>query len=397
MSKLKVFYILLVTLAGIFFLYRESINIYWAQTYHRESPLVAVENGVENWIDSTLGDRTFFKINEADYQTEIVSQDGLKGVDRIVNAENYQRHLAASGLEAISANNGMKSQDSLIDDGISSTQVGKYSHFSSDFAGPILPQLPSELVVTAGDKLFFVGDSLMQGVAPRVKQSLYKSENIDGIDLSKQSTGLAYPKFYNWPEVVAETLQQDDAIKAVIVYMGANDPWDFPVPGRKQYLRFKSADWERAYRERVRTIILSAHEHQLPLIWLGAPCMRKEKLHQDMVYLNTIYQSEMEKFNGTYFPTSDLLGCSDTEYRAYIETDEGDRKVRTGDGIHFTPTGQRRIAERIIAAFTIQKEAVLEVETLGEAKADSIVPVSQTVNEAIVVPQLILESASDSE
>src|SRR5699024_523915 len=104
----------------------------------------------------------------------------------------------ASGLEAISANNGMKSQDSLIDDGISSSQVDKYSHFSSDFAGPMLPQLPSELVVTAGDKLFFVGDSLMQGVAPRVKQSLYKSENIDGIDLSKQSTGLAYPKFYNW-------------------------------------------------------------------------------------------------------------------------------------------------------------------------------------------------------
>src|SRR5699024_8269206 len=157
MSKLKVFYLLLVTLAGIFFLYRESINIYWAQTYHRESPLVAVENVVENWIDSTLGDRTFFKINEADYQTEIVSQDGLKGVDRIVNAENYQRHLAASGLEAISANNGMKSQDSLIDDGISSSQVDKYSHFSSDFAGPMLPQLPSELVVTAGDKLFFVG------------------------------------------------------------------------------------------------------------------------------------------------------------------------------------------------------------------------------------------------
>ncbi len=386
MSKFKLFYILLVTLAGIFFLYRESINIYWAQTYHRESPLVAVENVVESWIGSTLGDRTFFKINEADYQTEIVSQAGLKDADRIVNVENYQRYLAASGLEEASTNNEVLSdQVGLVD---------QYSYFSSDFAGPILPQLPSELVVTAGDKLFFVGDSLMQGVAPRVKQSLYKSENIDGIDLSKQSTGLAYPKFYNWPEVVAETLEKDDAIKAVIVYMGANDPWDFPVPGRKQYLRFKSADWESAYRERMRKIILSAHEHQLPLIWLGAPCMRKEKLHQDMVYLNTIYQSEVEKFNGTYIPTSDLLGCSDTEYRAYIETDDGNRKVRTGDGIHFTPTGQRRIAERIIAAFTIEKE---DVVTVDDALETSLKPNSQGADEVIAVPKLILESTSEME
>lgn len=369
MSKAKVFYILLVTLVGIFFLYRESINIYWAQTYHRESPLVSIERWLESQMDNLDGQG--FQGDEAAPQTEIIAIDGLK--DAVQPMEETTKEITEEAIKAPIKGpiKGLGKDAIVSQEEKPETQETPYRYLETEFAGPLLPQLPKELIVTAGDKLFFVGDSLMQGVAPRVRQSLYKSENIDGVDLSKQSTGLAYPKFYNWPEVVENTLKQDTDIQAVVVYMGANDPWDFPVPGRKQYLRFKSADWERAYRERVQKIILSAYEHQLPVIWLGAPCMRKEKLHQDMVYLNTIYASEMAKFNGTYLPTSDLLGCSDEGYSAYVETDTGNLKVRTNDGIHFTPTGQRRIAERIIAALTIHKEEELPAQESEENLEDS--------------------------
>ena len=107
-----------------------------------------------------------------------------------------------------------------------------------------------------------------------------------------------------------------------------------------------------------------------------------------MVYLNTIYQSEMDKFNGHYIPTNDILGCSDEEYSAYVETEEGSRKVRTNDGIHFTVTGQRRIAERIIAELIIEREdievneAVEETEGLQEFDAPNEVT-SDVVNDVI--------------
>lgn len=387
MSKAKVFYILIVTLAGVFYLYRESINVYWAQTYHQESPLV----GLERWTESHIADLTIFdfKIDEAAYKTEIISLDGIKGGDRIIDQERYQRHLAASVIAGENSGISTSEIETPSQEKTGSIET-KYHYFETAFVGPLLPQLPQKVIVTAGDKLFFVGDSLMQGVAPRVRQSLYKSENIDGVDLSKQSTGLAYPRFYNWPEVVETTLNKDQDIKAVVVYLGANDPWDFPVPGRKQYLRFKSADWERAYRARVQKIILSAHKHTLPVIWLGAPCMRKDKLHQDMVYLNTIYQSEMAKFNGTYIPTSDLLGCSDEGYNAYVETADASLKVRTNDGIHFTPTGQRRIAERVIAELTIEREVIeaLDENTLESSENEA----ATLVNDPAGGIQLISES-----
>ena len=89
----------------------------------------------------------------------------------------------------------------------------------------------------------------------------------------------------------------------------------------------------------------------------------------------------MEKFNGHYIPTNDLLGCSDEEYSAYVETEEGNRKVRTNDGIHFTVTGQRRIAERIIEELTIERE---EVEIVDETEVFAVPEASNEIASDVV-------------
>lgn len=365
MKRLQVAYILILTVVGVLFIFRESVNIYWMQTYHADSPLMAIERfimGHDDEFDQNADTQIADQDVKAEASDTVIKTDEQDGQDRL----DAEKRLALQ-LEA------EKKAQELAE--LEAKNADPYRFLKADenrpIAGPFVPQLPAEVILEAGDKLFFVGDSLMQGVAPRVRQTLYKSDNIDGVDLSKQSTGLAYPNFFNWPKVVAETLSQDQGIKGVIVYLGANDPWDFPVPGRKSYLRFKSAEWERAYRARIQNILLSAKAHNLPVIWLGAPCMRKDKLHKDMVYLNTIYKSEVEKFNGTYLPTSDILGCSDDAYNAYAQTDKGNQKVRTNDGIHFTPTGQRLISERVIEALTIVRpEPESESDMSEEMKSE---------------------------
>lgn len=399
MKKTKIAYILVVTLVGIFYLYRDSINTYWAQTYHTDSPLIAIERWGKGVLDSaepnnaTPTEKAEGRGSAMDIETDIseaiARAEANAGNPQDADGDlqtNVDADFSADDLEALLAMGQSPLADSkdhvTNDDSLGSLALGSIAGIDASneaFVGPMIPQLPSDVVVTAGDKLFFVGDSLMQGVAPRVRQSLYRSENIDGVDLSKQSTGLAYPNFYNWPKVVEETLNSDKGIKAVVVYLGANDPWDFPVPGRKQYLRFKKADWERVYRSRIQSIILSAKKHDLPVIWLGAPCMRKTKLHTDMVYLNTLYESEMAKFNGRYIPTSDILGCSDEKYNAYAETEKGNQKVRTNDGIHFTVAGQRLLAERIIEELTIIRD-----EPIDEPADIAVDEVEEGIAEAVV-------------
>ncbi|OYQ79414.1 hypothetical protein B9T19_06480 [Ignatzschineria sp. F8392] len=385
--RAKVAYILIITVAGMLFLFRESVNTYWMQSYHQDSPLMEIERWITGkkpeFVDSIAEvDEEADAREESDYdllagqsagQQDLAKQEIVKAVPEEVSKEMSK---AAPEVEISEA------EEVLV----------------MGFVGPQFPQLPGDREVRAGDKLFFVGDSMMQGVAPRIKQALYQKEGIDGVDLSKQSTGLSYPNFYNWPKVVEETLAKDQDIRVMVVYLGANDPWDFPVPGRKQYLRFKSAEWERAYRSRIRQILLSAKAHDIPVIWLGAPCMRKDKLHNDMIYLNRLYQAEVERFNGYYLPTSEILGCSDAGYAAHVVTDKGQQRVRANDGIHFTVAGQRMVGNRVIDLLSINpQEALDEAEENQELVNESVTESASSELKEVKEAKMVKESRAQGE
>lgn len=367
--RAKVAYILIITVAGMLFLFRESVNTYWMQSYHQDSPLMEIERWITGkkpeFVDSIA------EVNEEADAREESDHDLLAG--QSAGQQDFAKQEIVKAVpEEVSKEMSQEAPEAEISEAEEVLVMG--------FVGPQFPQLPGDREVRAGDKLFFVGDSMMQGVAPRIKQALYQKEGIDGVDLSKQSTGLSYPNFYNWPKVVEETLAKDEDIRVMVVYLGANDPWDFPVPGRKQYLRFKSPEWERAYRSRIRQLLLSAKEHDIPVIWLGAPCMRKDQLHRDMIYLNRLYQEEVERFNGHYLPTSDILGCSDAGYAAHVVTDKGQQRVRANDGIHFTVAGQRMVGNRVIDLLSINPQEALDEAEENQELVN--VPVNESITES---------------
>ena len=214
---------------------------------------------------------------------------------------------------------------------------------------------PIPIVLTQNDKVFFAGDSLMQGVAPYVKKMLFKQYKIESIDLSKRSTGLSYPKAFDWPKTINDKLSEDPSIKLLVVFLGANDPWDFPVKGYATNARFKSKLWEKQYRLRIASILEHVQKHSIQVLWLAPPCMRKQKLNDGMVYLNKLYQSELEKTQQHFLTTNELLGCSYEKFNSFIETDKEKIKVRVDDGVHFTPSGQRILAKAIMEKIIFKK------------------------------------------
>lgn len=206
-------------------------------------------------------------------------------------------------------------------------------------------------------QVFFAGDSLMQGVAPHVRHSLRKKYGINSIDLSKQSTGLAYSSFFDWHKTIKEQLNKHKNIALIVVFLGPNDPWDMPNPKGGKYLRFQSQAWEQLYRKKIRQIIETAKQKKVQMIWLGVPDMRKKKLNKGVRYLNTLYQSEAQKAGILYLPTQFLLTGKTAGYSKFLSTEQGKKiAVRTNDGIHFTRAGQKRIAQRILQTITVTDE-----------------------------------------
>jgi uncharacterized protein len=211
----------------------------------------------------------------------------------------------------------------------------------------------------AGDRLLLVGDSLMQGLAPHLVTSLKRAYKVDSMDLSKHSTGLTYPAFFDWPATVEDAFELEQ-YTAVIVFLGANDPWDMTIHGR--YIRFATDPWKAVYRERVARIIQTAAEHHARLLWLGAPPMGREDLLNKVPTLNAIYAEEVSKHPlFARFVTTDRTITSDGSFTKFLELPErGSVMVRTDDGVHFTTQGHRLLAQLTLSQFEASTTAIAE-------------------------------------
>ncbi|MCP2041282.1 hypothetical protein L1281_001880 [Neisseria sp. HSC-16F19] len=303
---------------------QNSINAYWQQTYHRDSPLAAL-NGSGLW---QAGGKLYAAAEQA-YRQWPPSAAATAPLAQAPAAQ-----AAASAASGLPENDGT---DSNV-------------HSAS---APEVPATPANVVLNSGDTVLFAGDSMMEGVAPHLQRRLKSEYRINSLNLSRQSTGLAYPSLFDWPATIEQTLAQNPDIKLVVVFLGPNDPWDFPNPaGGRAYLRFQSEEWEAEYRSRISRIANAADRAGARLIWVGIPLMKSGKLNRQMRYLDSLYADEL-KHRAIWLPTDTLLGDGSGEYRDTIAIDGKNQRIRSKDGIHFTLTGQKYVAEAIARQLTL--------------------------------------------
>jgi len=221
-----------------------------------------------------------------------------------------------------------------------------------NLAKPELPPLNDDgrIVLTQQDKVLLVGDSMMQGVAPHVARALQKA-NIPSVDLSKQSTGLAYPSYFDWPATVQKAIPSAK-ITVMVVFLGANDTWDMVLGGR--YERFGTEKWQSVYAARIESMVKYAESQHVRVVWLGAPNMGREKINSGVKVLNQLYASQTNDGVARYVSTREVLGGNSDAYQKHITKDDGKTvTVRTDDGIHFTRDGQVMLSNLILRQFAI--------------------------------------------
>ncbi|MFQ0996462.1 DUF459 domain-containing protein [Gilliamella sp. CG25] len=382
-KTLSAFYIvivLVVTAIALMVLFHKSILVYCQQSYHFEFFDMALmvddanvtEDDQTKWTNESYESEELENTNiEKDNQKHpnVVTANAIadkqlqqnnrqnKTIKSNHTTENNKQKLPLIKGDNLQATNKRQTHsDSQLDSTRTNTALGNTVTLDES-SNPRLSNDTdftelSPIVLTKNDKVLFAGDSLMQGVAPYVKKMLFKQYKIESINLSKQSTGLAYPKAFDWPKTINDSISADASIKLIVIFLGPNDPWDFPVKGYAKYAKFKSQLWEEQYRLRVASILDIANQHNVKVLWLSPPCMRKPKLNDGMNYLSHLYESEVEKAHQHFMETNTLLGCSYDQFNSYIETNKQKIKVRIDDGIHFTITGQKLLAQAILNQIT---------------------------------------------
>lgn len=213
-----------------------------------------------------------------------------------------------------------------------------------------------EIVPLAGKPhILFIGDSMMQGVAPFVishARKLYPEGVF--VDRSKQSTGLTVRRYFDWPQKIREEFERQK-FDTVVVFLGPNDPWDINEDG-KRYV-FPTEPWVEKYRTRVAEVLDFAKENKVRVIWLGLPNMRNERVRQGALVENKVFQEETSRYGFEFLPTEDFIGRLDAPFQKYAEDEvKGKYAVRADDGIHFTPAGLRLISSRVINVLSTQRQ-----------------------------------------
>ncbi|EAJ1706531.1 DUF459 domain-containing protein [Campylobacter upsaliensis] len=203
----------------------------------------------------------------------------------------------------------------------------------------------TKLEISTNEEFLLIGDSLMQGVAVALNKDL-KNLGLKVVDLSKQNTGLSYKSYFDWAKETTKTLQNNKKIKYLVVLLGANDPWDIKKGGI--YHRFNSKSWLEIYTQRVDEILKIATEHNIKVLWYEIPPVKKEDLNKKLSILNQIYSQEILKNKGIFINTKLFFSKNDA-YSAYIK-DENNKsiKVRSDDGVHFTPSGAKEMSKLLL-------------------------------------------------
>lgn len=333
-------YVFFCTGALLVWMHQDSLEMYWQQSYHQPPPWQALKT-IGVWQAGTRVHTAVVRGGQS-FWLEVSGQSAQAALTLDIT-EQPLRDFRCSVITGQVDGSPVELDKNTVLEAIALPVIAFKQHAK----------------ISAGQRVFFAGDSMMQGVAPHLAARLRREHGLSSLDLSRQSTGLAYPGFFNWPATITQTLEKNPDIKLLVIFLGPNDPWDMPSGKGGKYLKFASSDWEGLYRSRIRDIISSAQSRHVDIIWVSPPNMRRKKLSDQISYLNGLYESEVLQASEVFLSSNQVFQYFETAYSDYMGDGSLKQKMRSGDGIHFTLTGQRTLADALfdLIVFTPEKQA----------------------------------------
>lgn len=188
------------------------------------------------------------------------------------------------------------------------------------------------------DGLILIGDSLMQGVGDKICK-IAKNMQIDCINIAKQSTGLLRKKYYDYAINLENKLKQKN-FKTIIVLAGINDLWDIKI--NKKTLKFGKNDWNEFYKKRIKDLIKIANNYQAKIFWYELPVFKDDEKNKKVQNLNNIFiqLANEQKINLIKINSNLKL-----HFDYYLKIDGKSKRLRSNDGVHFTPSGYELLAQ----------------------------------------------------
>jgi hypothetical protein len=241
---------------------------------------------------------------------------------------------------------------------------------------------PKKADVPPAKPILVLGDSMADWLAYGLEDAFADTPEIGVVRKHRTYSGLIQYDSRNesqdWPGVAREVIANEKP-RFIVMMLGLNDRQlirervpvprnekpgqqgnekpapdassDTPdQPGRTRVVvhEFRTEKWAELYAKRIDETIAVLKARGVPVFWAGLPSVRGPKSTSDMLYLNELFRARAEKAGITYIDVWD--GFVDESGRFALQGPdlEGQtRRLRTGDGLHFTKPGARKLAHYV--------------------------------------------------
>ena len=112
---------------------------------------------------------------------------------------------------------------------------------------------------------------------------------------------------------------------------------------------FHTDKWAELYSKRIDDMIAALKTKNVPVLWVGLPAIYGAKSTGDMNYFDELFRARAERAGIIYVDIWDGFVDEQGRYVASGPDFEGQiRRLRTGDGVHFTKYGAVKMAQYVV-------------------------------------------------
>ncbi len=204
---------------------------------------------------------------------------------------------------------------------------------------PPAPVKPAEPVFT----IAVIGDSLGQLLGQGLTESFADRPEIAILRKARENTGLVRDDYFDWMKGARDIAAGTDRINLAIMMIGSNDRQALREGAVANELR--SPRWQQLYGDRVEAVAQAFRDRKIPVLWVGLPIMKNDRFSADMAMINEIVKTRLPRAGAAFIDTWEAFLDDRGVYAAYGPDVNGQfQKLRSGDGVHFTRPGARKLA-----------------------------------------------------
>src|SRR3954452_5987506 len=242
---------------------------------------------------------------------------------------------------------------------------------------PAAPK-PEVAEVDPNTHIAVFGDRLADLVGEGLEEAYDEADDILVVRETRSDSGLADAAADDWPKIIQELLEKDKKVAFAVVMLGVNDRK--PIREGEVSHPPLSEPWKGIYGQRIESVLRVFQERRLPVIWVGAPAMREERVSADRLALNDLVRDRVQRAGAIFVDI--WPGFVDSKNRYAFKGPDFEGQVtplRTSGGASFTAAGGRKAAHFVDREL---KQLLAAREPVSGAPGDGVVyALLPTINE----------------